>query len=474
MKRRILVISIALFAVAALFVTGCLIFPIKPPVRQIDNAAEVYNNAISPIRCADDLSFCVSKTRKTTIGGNVFTEQVQQTVNYIALSTENPQVSINETSSIGTHNISICEHYNNGMAYVQVGEGLFSCEISFEDYLARLSPAVVLDTSLYGSITGTYDGSSYTVNFSQPANPEQWMAKAESGFLDAKGTAHISGDGQLTQSVYNITYTQGNAIIDLTVIVEPTSSAPKIDFPEDTSVYKKITYFDGPRTLERATGYLLQAESVSAYYNDTIYFQAFGEARTQQITLHSSAAESYAALMDTNTSLTNEINTEQTTTSAKTELFTDGQYRISENGGSFSPNNTIASDDMRTYCQNLLVATIMLPQHITDASIRETESALRISFSATEEFAQIISSNACQTMYQKPELLTELAQTYTTQVLDCYLEIDKNTGFPVASGITYTGIYTMEELSYELTFQAAQTYDILSLIAKDEIAKAAG
>ena len=474
MKRRFLVISIALLAVVFMFVAGHFILTVNPPVRQIDNAAEVYNNAVLPISSADDLVFSVSKTRKTTVEGNVFTEHTQQTVNCIGLSSANPQISTKETSSIGTHGVSISEHYNDGTAYVQVGDGLFSCAMRFEDYVVRLSPAVVLNANLYESITGTYDGSSYTINFKHPTAPEQWMPKAESGFLDAWGTAHISHDGKLTQSIYNIKYTQGDALIDLTVIVEPIANAPEIDQPEDISLYKPITYFDGPRTLERATGYLLQAENVSAYYSDRIYFQAFGEERTQQITLHCSSSDSYSALMDTRISLSNEIHSDQSFSNTKTELFTDDQYRISENGSNFTANGDITADDMSTYCQNLLVTTVMLPQYIADAEILETESTLRISFSATEDFAQVISSNACQTMYQKPELLTELAQSNTTQALDCYLEIDKNTGFPVASGIDYTGTYSVEDISYQLCFRAEQTYDILSLIANNEIQKAAG
>lgn len=475
MKKRVVVTSIALIASAILFVAGYFIFIADPPERQIDNAAELYNNAVKPIYTANNLAFSVSKIRKTTVGKNVFNEQVQQTVNCFGLSSTAPEVSTKETSSIGTHSVSISEHYKDGIAYVQVDKGLFSCAISFEDYFARLSPAVLLDTDLYGCITGIDDGRSYTIAFRQPTAPELWMAKAESGFLDAWGTAHIDHDGQLTQSTYSITYTQKNATIELTVIIEPISSAPETNLPEDISLYKPITYLDGPRTLERATGYLLQAENVTANYNDSIYFQAFGEERTQQITLHSSnTAGSYAALMTTETSLSNEAHLDQSFTNTKSELFMNDQYRISENGDDFIAKSEIETDDMRTYCQNLLIATVMLPQHIADADIQEADSTLRITFSATEDFAQIISSNACQTMYQNPELLTELSHSVSTLVLDCYLEIDRHTAFPVASGITYTGRYTMEELSYELSFLAEQSYDILSQIADIEIQKAAG
>ena len=41
-----------------------------------------------------------------------------------------------------------------------------------------------------------------------------------------------------------------------------------------------------------------------------------------------------------------------------------------------------------------------------------------------------------------------------------YLELDANSGLPVASGIYYSSTYTAEGLPYQFRFQADQTYVI--------------
>ena len=71
-------------------------------------------------------------------------------------------------------------------------------------------------------------------------------------------------------------------------------------------------------------------------------------------------------------------------------------------------------------------------------------------------------------------MLDELAASNTTDVMECYLELDKNSGLPVASGIRYSGTYTIEDVPYQLRFDADQNYDIVCETAIEEINKAAG
>lgn len=469
MKRRITIVSITMAAAALLFIAGYFILNTEPPARIINNSAELYTNAVTPFQNANNITVNVSKTRQTTTNGSSLTESVNQIISVNNSDT----LKVEETSTIGTHSVNITEYFSESTAYVQIKDGLFSCNTNIDDYRKRLTPAVLIDSNLYQNITGIDDGKQYIITFSQPSDPEGWCAKAAPGFLNATGTAYVSHDGTLTQSVYEITYTQGNAIITLKVIAMPELSAEEIVLPENLTQYIPISYFDGPRTLERATGYLIGAQEISAVYNDSIYFQAFGEERTQSISLFTSGASNWSALVNTEIALNNDARNDNITNS-KTELFLGGQYKSSENGGDYNISTDVSTDNMRTYCQNLLVSTVMLPHHITDAQVTEKENTLLISFTASNEFAQIISENACQSMYQNPNLLHEQAQENVTDALNCYLEIDKMTGFPVSSGIHYTGTYLMESIPYLLRFNAEQTYDIISLTAKNEIEKAAG
>lgn len=469
MNRRLLMLT-AIAAVAVIMLcVGCLMLPPKQQAKQIKNPLQVYQAATESLKSADNIILNISKIRQTTLNGSSLTEHSNQKISI----NNDETLKVEETSTIGSHDVSITEYFSDGTAYAQVQDGYFSCVTSLEDYNKRLTPPVLIDAGLYQNITGIDNGEFYVISFSKPSIPEIWCAKAASGFLDASGAAHVSYDGTLMQTVYDITYTQGNAIIRLNITVQPQLGAVEITLPEDLSQYIPISYLDGPRTLERATGYLTEAKNISAVYNDSIYFQAFGEERTQSITLYCNAAKDWSALVNTEVTLQNDARNDKIVNS-KTELFQNGQYKSAENSEDYTLNKDITAEDMRSYCQNLMVSTVMLPHHITDAQVAEKENTLLISFTASDEFTRIINENACQSMYQSPQLLNEQAQSNTTDALNCYLEIDKTTGFPVASGIHYTGTYLMEEIPYLLRFNAEQTYDIISLTAKNEIEKAAG
>lgn len=474
MRKRLLVISIALIGAIVLSLVGHFILSDDDKtITQIENADTVYLNSITDISAAQDIMLSISKTQETTIGNDVFLEASHQTLSYLGLGTEDMRAALNETLTIDDHRVQITEFYANGTGYVTVNDGTFSGTISAGDYQNRFAPAVLLDPSRYYSVTGFDTGENYMIRFEQPASVEPWALYEDMAFMSAEGTAYVSYSGQLTGSIYTLTYQRRNATIRLTVNVDVEAlSAITITQPEDTSGYLKIEYLDGPRMLECATGYLLQADHVSAKYSDSIYFQAFGDARTQEITLHTAAGEDWSALVQTQTRLTNDSKVGLDSQLLKTELFKDDTYRSSTNGAELTDNEEITADDMYTYCKNQLIGTVMLPQYITGAQIEETKSTLRITFSASESFAPLISSNVCQTLYQKPELLNDMAQSNTTNTLQCYLELDKITSLPVGSGINYDGTFTVEGVPYALRFQADQIYDVLSQTAQEEIDKA--
>lgn len=475
MKKRLSIIGIAMIGAILLSFLGYFILSNDSndgTLPQIANADTVYTDSLSSVRDAQNMILTISKTQETTVDEDVFLEITQQTLSYSGLGSDNLRASVTETLSIENFSAQISEIFADGIGYVTVNDACFSGSVDPEDYQKRFAPAVLLDRSLYGEVTGFDTGEDYMIQFAQPTDAEAWAFDQNTAFVDAKGTAYVSYDGQLTKSIYALTCNRGNARIRLTYIVEIDLSTPTISLPDDTSEYASIEYLDGPRMLERATGYLLQADHVSATYSDSIYFQAFGDARTQEITLHTAADDSWSALVQTQTNLKNDSKVGLDSQLQKTELFRNGIYQSSANGGELIENNAITADDMHTYCKNQLIGTIMLPQYITGAQVEEIGSVLCITFSASESFAPLVSSNVCQTLYQKPELLNDIAQSNTTDTLVCYLQLDKDLLLPVSAGINYEGTFTIGGLPYALRFKADQVYDVLSQTAKTEIDKA--
>ncbi len=477
MKKRFQIITAATVAAVLMFLVGFLILPESgkknKPLIPIDNAKQLYTDAMSAASNTQDMKLNISKTQEMTIGTEVFLEISQQQLNCTGLGTEGIRVSTTETLIIDNYNVTFTEAFSDNTGYVSINDRCFSSSISSEDYLKRFAPAVLLDPTVYGSVTGMDNGEQYIINFSQPHDAESWALSEEDNFVDASGTAYVSHNGQLTKSIYNLTYNRGNAQIRLTYIVDITLSSGEVTMPNEAASATSIDYLDGPRMLECASGYLLQAGNVSAHYTDSIYFQAFGDARTQDITLHMSKGESWSALVQTLTTLKNDSRVGQDSQLKKTELFTDNTYRASTDNDAPVVNKDVTADNMYNYCQNILVGTVMLPEHITGAQITESEESLRIEYSASDAFAMLISSNACHSLYQEPELLNDLAQSRTTDKLQCYLELDLDTSLPIASGISYSGAHNVEGLPYSLSYKADQIYNILSQTAQEEINKAA-
>ena len=477
MKKRLLLVCGALICAIMLWFTGHLILPAGTQggaYREVSDADTLYLDSLTSIRTATDIMLNISMTRETIVGNAVFTETSQQWLSYLELGTENMRAALNETLTIGDHRTEITEIYSGGTGYITVNGIAFSGAISPEDYQNRFAPAILLDPSRYQTITGFDTRKNYIIQFTQPVEAEAWALKESASVIEAEGTAYVSYEGQLTGSTYTLTYQQGNAQIRLTYTVDVEPISTNITLPEDTAKYQVIDYLDGPRMLEQTTGYLLLADYVSAKYSDDIYCQTFGDHRTQEITLHATLAEqnNWSALVQTQTNLTNESKAGTDSNFKKTELFKDGIYRSATNDGEWVNNGEVTADTMHTYCKNQLIGTVMLPQYITGAQIEEAENTIRIVFSGSESFAPLICSNICQTLYQKPELLNDMAQSNTTNTLQCYLELDRKTSLPIASGINYDGSFYVEGVPYVLRFKADQIYDIPSGSAQAEIDKA--
>ena len=244
--------------------------------------------------------------------------------------------------------------------------------------------------------------------------------------------------------------------------------------PKNTDHYTPISYWEAPKALERACGFLIQTDRISSEYADLVYFQAIGDKRTQKISLHAQNDQNLAVSILTETALTNDTKQEQNVSHVKQEYFIDDQYFVSNNGEPPVMNADIHADTMNNYFQDIIVSTIMLPEYIASADIEENETSIQITFTGNDEFALFLTENACQVLYQNPTLITESGNTITAKKLQCYLTIDKKTGLPSSSGIDFLGSYKTQGIPYEIQYSAEQSYAIPSSNAINKINEAAG
>lgn len=474
MKKRILVIGIFILCVVLLssigyFILFHFISGNSGNLPAIENPKEIYRKAASAVTLQQDVILNIQQTYETSVDGAVFVEVSEKIFRYDIGDNHQTNIELTELHTSGTNTVSIREVCANNKVYLTINDASFVSDCSTADYISQQIPPVLLDQNKYNNISGADTGEGYILYFSEPIAQETWLTEADITLLNASGTASVNYDGALTENTYTVSYTKNGVTFRETVRVAISYEDITVTIPENTQNFTPVSYWQGLRMLEQASGYLLQAKSISATYQDSIYFQAIGDRRNQTISINAHKSDTWYASIKTDINLTNDIRLEQTTNYTKQELFLDNQYSLSEDGAPPSVNAGITVDTVCNYFRTQLVSTVMLPQFISGSEISETENTLRINFTGTDDFADFLTENACQILYQDPGLIVGSENGITADMLQCYLEVDKVSGLPVGSGIQFEGTYYTEGLPYRLQYHAEQAYALPSHTAIGEI-----
>ena len=424
----------------------------------LNNPEEVYNRAVSQLSESESIYYKVTGTRMISDNGITTEERFTQLITYEKCGTNDFRGCVEEDLQIGTQSIKSFEFFSDGTAYFTTQGASYQSEMTADSYTDRYAPAVPVDPSLYAHIDGVQNSKAITISFSKPGAVASWIAVNGVTLVEAAAVVTLSPDGDLRVSNYSVTYTQGNVTFSLNVAVEiMNSAAPLLQLP-DSSAYTPISDISVSKTLERSCGYLTAIQSVCSVYSDTIFCEAFGDERTQTISLVANEADSLSTDLDTAIFVSNSSKAGIVATSTKKEIFKNGVYSYSVDGADFEADNSVDADVMKSYCDNLLIGTILLPDYIGSVDVEETEGVISISFQPTDEFANILAQDACLSLYQNATILIEQAHSYKTDEATCYLTIDKISGYPASSGFYYSGTYVIGGIPYQLSFKADQTY----------------
>lgn len=374
--------------------------------------------------------------------------------------TEYPRIYIDETLSIGSHEIQSIRLYYQGTEYLTIQGTDFKSAATAEEFQKKYTPYTVLTPALYSEISGISTKAGSEITFSGATAAEEWASVEGMEFTNASGKAFINKDGQLIKSLYELEYSIQETFYELSLTVTPISTAAPEIYEPDDSVYQEIADIEVPVTIEKACGYLSATPYLYAEYEDMISCQAFGDDRMQIVTLEINEGEDWYAKMVTDITTANTSKAGVVNTNTKTELFHNGSYSVSVNDGTPVPNPDIDKDAMQAHGQNLLIGTIILPQDIVSFEFSESiaDGFVYLEFQASEAFANALAAEACNTLYQSPSILDELAESYTTNTATCYLTLERTTGFPYAAGFNYSGTHTISGIPYELSFYADQSY----------------
>ncbi len=460
MKKRYIAAATGTLAFILVIIGIVMIAEKNKAPMQLTDAATIYKNASDATRDIPDVVYQVSRTLETTVGINSFSEQSKATVSCIGLGSDLMQVSIEESLTSGRHKASISEIYLDKTAYISINNSNFSCKITNAEYQRKMIPSVLLTGNLYKEITGVDTHDEYVIYLSNASAPEEWLDIDGITLTKGSGTAYVSYSGMLTKSVYIAEFTKGDVSFRLTVNTELTGDTPEVKAPDAPELYTEVQNLDGLRILEQASGYMTQMENVHAKSSEITYFEAFGDRRTQEISVEIKKDAGWSASIDTTILLSNDSRVGQDSEYTQNELFRNGIYTLTEKDTPPAQNAEITQEHMQTYCQNILVSTVMLPEYITQCTVNYSENRIRFTYYANDAFASQVSSNACQTLYQDAALLDRISQNNTTQTVTGYLDIDSTTGLPIGSGLQYNGAYTTEGILYQMQFSAGQIYEI--------------
>lgn len=459
-NRRRFIIYCCIVGVLLASIVGICIGEYSGAPVALNKPIAVYQEAINRINGQENIYLNITFDKTTTIGTQIFREQSQQTLSYENLGTEEMVGFMDETLLIGNYSISITEIYSNQTGYFIVNNNGFTGTMTQDEYMARFIPVAMVTPELYAKVNGIITKTEKVIYFTYGAAPESWAVNSGIKDIVAEATVHLDLEGNLSKTNYQLSYSSEDINTTITATVEILKSEP-IKLPDNMESYTPITYLDGPKDLEVACGQLLMANCSTAAYSDTISCEAFGDIRKKSIGVHACNNNFLTAQVDTKVTLENSGKAGVISTTQKTEAFEKNTYIARVDDGAPATGN-IHAEEMQSYCNDILVSTIMLPEYITEAKLTETDNAYHVEFTGNESFAQMLSAEACNTLYQNSDILTALAQDYETTNIRCYLTIDKTTGLPIASGFTYSGTYSISKLPYSLLYQADQNYDLLT------------
>lgn len=426
----------------------------------LDNPTKVYDASLDLLESATDLFYRANVSRQATTGSTILEEQISQRVTLQGGHTDKPKYRVEESTIVGDYDFQQTLFYANHVAYANIQGSFFQSEMQEDAFLRRIIPVSLIDTTLYSEITGFRTNKTTRISFSGATALESWVSQSDAQVTNAGATIIINENGELIGCEYRAEYSCGdvNFVYHLETEISRENITPVI-LP-DSSQYTQIDNLSTPYLLERSAGYLLNAANIRAEYRDFMSCEAFGDERSQSVILETGIHDAWYATIDTSISLSNTSKVGVVSTTTRKEQYTNGLYSLSTNGGEFVAYPDISKDTMVGYCENLLVGTIILPEHIANSVIEETNDLFCITFQANEPFAQLLAQETCSTLYNDKDVLTQVDPNPSTDIITCYLNISKTTGFPVSSGFHYKGTYTISGLPYTLTFQADQTYTL--------------
>lgn len=462
-------LSALLLCTVLLFcLVGCHTSPasIQTTASAAPTGAELYSQAVTELQNKTYTELKASITRTTTIGADVYTKTIEQTLTWKNWNTDSMQAKIKETAVIGEQTTQSSAVYRDGTAYTVIDGNTFVSEITADAFCAMWLSVVPLSESLYGTVTAQSDANGITLLFEDASAPESWAAPEYAQLSSASGTATLDANGSFTGFTYTAAFNQGGAGIDLTAeitVYSPTILDFTLDIPDTDDRYVPVDTPEILYLIADSCGYLAQSCSATSTVSQTISSEALGTTASFTTELAASTLKN-----DFAANITQSANFEfyqngtlHDTYSYKfNEHFVDGVYSSFYDDETPQNDAAVTQEVMSDYCVNTLTANYPYLPEVTGASITDFGEICLLELDCSTALAQSYSRFICEYLTDDASILDTLATVYKTTAMDYYVAINRATGLPTACGINFSGIHTIDDIPYNLSYQTAQTFYI--------------
>ena len=416
--------------------------------------SEPYIPAVNAITENGALCMDITIDKTMTVGSNSFRETGTKQVIMEDINSADMRVSATSSMQLGTFPIESAETYLSGKLFLTVNGSNFSGYVDTQTVINRFPPIQLITPALYNQVDVASGENEIILQYSQPSAPETWSVPEDSTTKAATGEVILNSDGSLKQAKYNIQYKSGVFDFDVSISVQYFKPEHQIAIPDENN-YIPITDVFAPYYLEESYAYLEQVKYLQAQLAENIYSEVDPLYCDRTITIERSGNE---ATICSALELTDHSRGGQISNHTQTETFRDGSYSISTNDQAPVESSRIDSQDINLYCKTLLTSNILAPRFVTDATVFQQDTTITYVYSAGEELAETVCQQVCNTIYNNPSFLDNLAESYDDYKVEYVLTLDKISGIPLSSGLEFSGKHQISGIKYVLTAHYEQAY----------------
>ena len=426
--------------------------PTQPPIPP----QEQYDTARNLITQAPHQVLVYTATLQKSVSGNTFSQSVEGNASYSHIGTADMHAVVEEQLNLGGYTHRYTEAYCQRSAYAVVNDCYFRSDLTHGAFLDRQLPAVLITSSLYSKITLEEKGNTTAIHFSGATSLESWIPGADLQLISAFGTAELDSSGNLFQTVYEATYSQGDTRYTLSVSVR-ISTPSQLDLSAKHPAHEEncvqISELSAPRMLLQTVAQIYTANYISCQSIETIYSEAIPYAYSMNTEISISGfGEKLSAKAYYRSSASDYRG--QIVSKEQVDTFRDGVFSTVINNGTPTDTSHLSGETIRQRLEDKILAGLLALKYLDNATAMDANGMLQLDLNGNTLFQkdvlEVLTSTLSLTIDKANDALQILALGGT-------LTIDRSSGLPIAMSLCFDMTHEKDGVPYRLTYQQEYT-----------------